>query len=581
MTLAGITYKPPFDMEYGQHIETALEQLEASIKQLPTLTAIYKPRWLAVQLLEHDELLLAEVKAVAAGTNIIHTLERCRLKLEKIYGEDIDIILADQRYSFVNRLVAQVLTRPTVQPINISDRIDKLVTHRLLGIPIFLTLMWIVFKITTDVATPYLDWVDGVISGPITRWITALLGLMGLSGTWVESLFVDGIIVGVGGVLVFVPILMSLYLALALLEDSGYMARGAFVMDHIMQKIGLHGKSFLPMVVGFGCSVPGLYATRTLENEKDRILTGLLVPFMSCGARLPVYILFAAIFFPQQTGLVVFGLYLLGIIIAIGLGLLLKGTLFKGKEETAFLIELPPYRWPNPKTVWFYVWQRTSSFIYNAWTIILTTSIIIWFMMATPVDGESTFADTEVNNSVFGTISENIAPIFEPLGFGNWENTGALISGFVAKEVVVSTIAQVYNLELVEEETEPTTFIEDVVEIGTTFVQATLDTLKSIPLIVGINLFETDEEPQATTLMMTVQANFEKTSAGHAPLAALSFLVFVLLYTPCMVAIAAEKQELGIKWMWLSIFGQFIIAWIAALIVFQGGLLLSALNLTP
>jgi ferrous iron transport protein B len=188
-----------------------------------------------------------------------------------------------------------------------------------LGIPIFLAMMWVVFKITTDVAGPFLDWVDGVIGGPITNWVVAILGVVGLSGTWVESLFVDGIIAGVGGVLVFVPVLMALYLALAILEDSGYMARAAFVMDRLMHALGLHGKSFLPMIIGFGCTVPALYATRTLENEKDRILTGLLVPFMSCGARLPVYVLFATIFFPHNTSAVIFGLYLLGILTAIDL----------------------------------------------------------------------------------------------------------------------------------------------------------------------------------------------------------------------------------------------------------------------
>ena len=574
MTVAAVVYNHPIGVQYSRDIEVEIEHLVAAIEQVPELSSTYRPRWLAVQLLEHDETLQAEVRAVCGGAKVIAALEAGYARLVNIYGEDVDIILAGHRYSFVNSLVHSVLPRPAAQRVNISDRIDKIITHRWLGIPIFLGLMWIVFKATTDIAAPYLDWVDGVISGPITNWTVGLLGLVGLGGSWIESLFVDGIIAGVGGVLVFVPVLMSLYLALAILEDSGYMARGAFVMDHVMQRVGLHGKSFLPMVVGFGCSVPGLYATRTLENERDRVLTGLLVPFMSCGARLPVYVLFASIFLPASTGAVIFCLYLLGILVAIGLGMLLKGTLLKAKEETPFLIELPPYRWPNIKTVWFYMWERTASFIRNAWSVILVTSIIIWFLMAIPTSSNGSFADTDVDNSAFSTISGAIAPIFAPLGFGNWQNTGALITGFVAKEVVVSTTALVYNVDIAQEESAPTTFVEDVVEIGTSFVEATVDTIKSIPLIFGINLFGEDEEPEPTELMVAIQDGFNVTSEGHGALAALAFLVFVLLYTPCMVAVAAMRQELGTKWMWLSIVGQFVIAWIAAFIVFQGGLLL-------
>ncbi len=577
MTPATVTYGQLPRITYNPEFEAEIAHLSATIGQVPALSEMYRPRWLAIQLLENDDHLLAEVKAACGGAKVLHALEISLSRLEAQYGEDVDIILADHRYSFVNSLVNSVLVGPPVQPVNLSDRIDRIVTHRWLGIPIFLALMWAVFKFTTDVATPYLDWVDGVISGPITNWAVSILSFVGLGGTWIESLSVDGIIAGVGGVLVFVPVLMSLYVALAILEDSGYMARAAFVMDHIMKKIGLHGKSFLPMVVGFGCSVPGLYATRTLENEKDRILTGLLVPFMSCGARLPVYVLFATIFFPKNIGLVVFSLYLIGIMVAILLGLLLKGTLFRGKEETPLLIELPPYRWPNLGTIWFYVWERTSAFIKNAWTIILFTSIIIWFLMATPTGGDGSFADTQVESSAFGAVSGAVAPIFEPLGFGTWKNSGALISGFVAKEVVVSTIAQVYNVAETEDVAAPTTFIEDVAEIVTGFVQATIDTVKSIPLIVGINLFEADEEPEPTELMTVVRDGFEASSGGHGAPAAFAFMVFVLLYTPCMVTVAAQRQEFGAQWMWVSIIGQFALAWLAAFIVFQGGVLLLGL----
>jgi ferrous iron transport protein B len=352
------------------------------------------------------------------------------------------------------------------------------------------------------------------------------------------------------------------------------MARAAFVMDSLMSRIGLHGKSFLPLMVGFGCSVPAIYATRTLENEKDRILTGLLVPFMSCGARLPVYVLFAAIFFPQQGGAVVFGLYLLGILTAIMLGIILRRTVFQDEEQTAFVMELPPYRWPAPKSILVHMWQRTRAFLQSAWTMILGISVVIWLLMAIPVGGGGSFAETEVDNSLFAAVSGVLAPGLEPLGFGNWESSGALLSGFVAKEVVVSTLAQVYGVDEAVEEAPSSTFFADVGEIVTGFFQATVDTIKSIPLIVGINLFDQEVVEAPSSLMLAIENGFETSSGGHGALAALSFMVFVLIYTPCMVALSAERQELGAKWMWVSILGQLLLAWILAFLVFQGGILL-------
>jgi ferrous iron transport protein B len=435
--------------------------------------------------------------------------------------------------------------------------------------------MWAVFKLTAEVSAPFLDWIDGVITGPIASWIVAIISAIGLGDTWVVSLFVDGIIAGVGGVLVFIPVLTFLYLSLAVLEDTGYMSRGAYVMDRVMSKIGLHGKSFLPMLVGFGCTVPAFYATRTLENEKDRILTGLLVPFMSCSARLPVYILFGAVFFPQYTGTIVFSMYLLGILTAIGLGIVLRKTTFKGKEQSALIIELPPYRLPNLKTVWLYIKERTGTFLKNAWTIIMAVSIILWLLLAIPANGRGSFADTSVDNSLFATLNRVIFPVLAPLGFGNWQASGALTTGLVAKEVVVSTMSQVYATEGIEEVAEPTTFLEDVEEIATGLAIATVDTVKSLPLIFGINLFdEVGSDPEQTDLIGAIYASFEVTSGGYPLLAGLAFMVFVLIYTPCMVAVSAERQELGAKWMWVSIFGQLALAWLMAFVIFQGGKLI-------
>jgi ferrous iron transport protein B len=567
-----------FKIDYGQELEDVIAKLETAIADMPVLAQRYDPRWLAIKLLEDDAHVIAKIENVEGVVKLHDDAKIYAAQLQSHSDEDLDTILASLRYGWIHSLVQDIVGRKTEQEASLSDRIDKVVTHRLLGIPIFLALMWAVFKITTDVAAPFLDWVDGVINGPIANWIVAILGLIGLTGTWVESLFLDGIVAGVGGVLVFVPVLMSLYLALAILEDSGYMARAAFVMDRPMQAIGLHGKSFLPMIVGFGCTVPAVYATRTLENERDRILTGLLVPFMSCGARLPVYVLFASIFFPDHVGRVVFILYLTGIVVAMLVGLLLKSTLLKGDDDQAFLLELPPYRMPTARNVWKNTWGRTSSFVRKAFTIIMATSIIVWILMAIPVTGEggNAFADTAVDNSAFATVSGILTPVFEPAGFGDWRASGSIITGFIAKEVVVGTMAQVYGVEEgeAEEAAEPTTFLQDLGGIGTSFLQATWDTIKSIPLIIGINLFEGEEEEEPTDLMVAARSAFESSSGGHGALAAIAFLVFVLLYTPCMVAVAAQRQEFGTRWMLFAIVGQFVVAWLAALLIFQGGLLL-------
>jgi len=569
-------YVSPLMIDYGSAIEQEISTLEQLIRKQESLVRKFQPRWLALKLLQQDADILQKLSDTDGAEPILAAAEGSISRLDGIYGDDLDTIITDRRYSWIHEQTLHVLERPAVTVETLSDKLDRIFTSRILGMPIFLAMMWIVFKITTDISGPFLDWVDGLFGGPVTNWVVALLGLVNLDGTWVESLVVDGVIGGVGGVLVFVPVLMSLYFALAVLEDSGYMARAAFVMDRLMHSLGLHGKSFLPMIVGFGCTVPAIYATRTLESEKDRILTGLLVPFMSCGARLPVYVLFASIFFPQKSGTVIFGLYLTGIALAVLIGMILKHTVFKDKEESLFVMELPPYRLPTLKSIWLHLWERTSAFIRKAWSIILATSVVIWLLLAIPTTPEAGFNDGSVDQSAFATISRITSPLFKPLGFGEWEASGSLITGFVAKEVVVGTMAQVYDVEEKAEESEdPSTFGEDLVEIGTSFLGAAVDTVKSIPLIIGIDLFEGEEEAEPTLLMQAVEQSFEKSSGGNGALASLSFMLFVLLYTPCMVAVAAQRQEFGSKWMWVSIIGQFVIAWLVSFLVYQGGLLLN------
>ena len=568
-----------FTIDYGREIEEEIVLIEQAVDQHEQISQKFPSRWLAIKLLEKDSDIETKLKTIPGTQEILDLRDRSLHHLQSVFGEDIDTIMPDRRYGWINGLVRETTQHTRKNMLTRSDHVDRIMTHRIWGIPIFLVMMWFVFKFTTDVATPFFNWVEYLINEPLTRWVHAILELLGASGTWIDSLINDGMIAGVGGVLVFIPVLMFLYLALAILEDSGYMARAAFVMDRLMHALGLHGKSFVPMVVGFGCTVSAFYATRTLENRKDKILTGLLVPFMSCGARLPVYVLFAAIFFPENTSLVVFGMYALGIALAILIGLALKNTFFQEKEETPFVIELPPYRMPTIKSLWFHMWERTSAFLRHATSIILIASLVLWFLQAIPVKGNGTFADTPVENSSYAGIASLAAPVFQPLGFGSWEASGALVSGLVAKEVVVSTFSQIYGIDPeeadIDTEAQTPTFLQDLGQIIVRFGQAAINTIKSIPIVIGINLLpEESAETQSTNLMTAIRQGFDHTSNGHGALAGLAFMIFVLIYTPCMASLAAERQELGTRWMWVSIFGQLSLAWLVSFIVFQGGLLL-------
>ncbi len=570
----------PVSIGYDNTLEVEIASLAEAISSFPELAQQYRPRWLAIKLLEADSDI---TERLVAYSTLIESADAAAERIENTTGEDAETLITDGRYTFISTIINGALTRPHEMVETTSDKIDRVLTHRLYGVPIFLLLMWVVFQITANVSAPFLDWIDGVIGGPITTWALSILGGVGLGGTWFEALIVDGVIAGVGGVLVFVPVLMSLYLAIGVLEDSGYMARAAFVMDRVMRAMGLHGKSFLPMLVGFGCTVPAVYATRTLENEDDRKLTGFLVTFMSCGARLPVYVVIGAAFFGASSGNLIFGMYLLGIAVALLTGWALKRTVYRDKPPQPFVMELPPYRTPRLRDVWRQTWERTSSFVRKAGTIILATSIVIWLLMAMPVGGDGSFNDVAPEDSVFGTVSEAASPIFAPAGFGDWQASGSLITGFIAKEVVVGTMSQIYVGEGgAEEEAEPTpTVFDDLRFIGTSFAEATVLTVqevvnivpRTVNIIPGISLPEADflgaagEEEDTTELESALTQVF-------TPLAAVAFTVFVLLYTPCMVTVAAMRQEFGTRFMLYQVAYTFAIAWLAAVIVFQGGTLL-------
>jgi len=565
MATHGLAYsRGVFLVDYGREVEEEIARLQEIIEKSPALTERYSSRWLAIKLLEEDKEIVPIVEAVEGGGAIMAQALKSTAHLRNVYGDDAETLVADRRYGFISGLIKEVVRRPAVDRLTLSDKIDKVVTNRVLGIPIFLVAMWFVFQMTANVSGAYLDWVDGVIGGPVTRWVVAILNLVGLGGTWFESLTVDGVIAGVGGVLVFVPVLLFLYFFLALLEDSGYMARAAFVMDRLMHALGLHGKSFMPMLIGFGCTVPAVYATRTLESEDDRKLTGFLVPMMSCGARLPVYAIFAAAFFPDNAGQFIFGLYLLGIVLAIVTGMVLKRTLFKGKPPSPFVMELPPYRLPTLKGILIHMWERSSVFVRKAATIIMAVSVFLWFLMNIPWGVENP------RDSLFGKGSAVIAPILAPAGFGDWHAAGSLVTGFVAKEVVVGTMSQIYVGEAEEEEAEePTTFFQDVGEIVVGFWNATVDTVKAtISLIPGVDLMgEGEEEEEDTALVQALQESF-------TPLQAVAFNVFVLLYIPCMVAVAAQRHEYGNKWTLFNAVYLTALGWVVSTLIYQIGRLM-------
>jgi len=565
---------------YDSALEREIAPLAQAISAIPELVRQYRARWLAIKLLEADSDITQRLAAYPA---LLEAAEAAAERIENATGDDAETLITDGRYAFIGTVISGALTRPREAIETTSDKMDRVLTHRYYGVPIFLLLMWVVFQITANVSAPFLDWVDGLVGGPVTNWTVGLLGAVGLSGTWFEALLVDGVIAGVGGVLVFVPVLMSLYLAIGVLEDSGYMARAAFVMDRMMRAMGLHGKSFLPMLVGFGCTVPAVYATRTLENEDDRKLTGFLVTFMSCGARLPVYVVIGAAFFGASSGNLIFGMYLLGIAVALLTGWALKRTVYRNKPPQPFVMELPPYRTPRVRDVWRQTWERTGTFVRKAGTIILATSIVIWLLMAIPTNSSGSFNDVAPEDSVFGTVAGTVSPVFAPAGFGDWQASGSLITGFIAKEVVVGTMSQIFVGEAEEEGVEEPapTFVEDAVGIGTSFLEASVLTVqevvnivpRTVNIIPGVNMGEANflgaggEEDDTTALESALNQAF-------TPLTAIAFTVFVLLYTPCMVTVAAMRHEFGTRFMFYQIVYTFVIAWLAAVIVFQGGTLL-------
>ena len=433
---------------------------------------------------------------------------------------DNETLVADSRYRYISRVTVLALRRKLSQgEASFSDRIDRILTNKYLAVPIFLLIMLVIFTLTFGTLGAWLsDGVDVLING---RLADGLRGLMERSGAmdWLTGLICDGIVPGVGGVLTFLPQIAILFFFLSLLEDSGYMSRTAFIMDKPLRRFGLSGKSFIPMLMGFGCSVPASMGARTMENEKDRRMTIMLIPFMSCSAKLPVYGLIAGAFFSKGQGLVVLSLYALGILVGILSGLIFRKTLFKG-QTAPFVMELPPYRWPTPRNTLLHVWERVKHFLEKAGTIIFAMSVVLWFLE----NFDITFHMVEnTAQSILGVIGGFLAPLFTPLGFGTWQAAVALLAGLVAKEAVVSSLSMFFGFST----------------------------------IAGAEVIRTSM------------------AGTFTPLSAYSFLVFVLLYVPCMAAVSTMRRELGSgKWTMRMVAWQILAAYVVSLVVYQGGLLL-------
>lgn len=470
-------------------------------------------RFAATKLVEGDTPMMQRLALHKDEVDLITILVQ---NMEKALGTYRDAALADMRYDFIERLCARCVEKKhtqTKQQLR-SIQIDKVLTHKVFALPIFLCIMLLVFWITFGLVGPVLS--DLLSEGIdfVTQATDTLLVNLQVS-EWLRSLVIDGVFAGVGSVLSFLPTIVVLFFLLSILEDSGYMARVAFVMDKLLRKIGLSGRSFVPMLIGFGCSVPAIMATRTLSSERDRRMTVMLIPFISCSAKLPIYTVFTAAFFPKGGALVMMGLYVFGILMGILSAFLLKNTLFKGKP-VPFVMELPAYRLPAAKSVLLHMWEKAKDFIMKAFTIIFFATIVIWLLQSFDLRFEMV---QDSSQSILASIGKFVAPIFAPLGFGNWQAVTALITGLTAKEAVVSTFAVLTGAG---------------------------DSSSLIPILSGM----------------------------FTPLQAISFLVFTLLYMPCVAAMAAVKRELGgYKSALLVMLYQTAFAWVAAFVVYSFGLL--------
>jgi len=516
------------NLQYGKEIEQAISIIkEAIITYNKDVADKYSPRWLAIKLLEDD----GQIKELITSQEIKHLVQKNIQKITKIMGDTPEIIIADRRYGFISGACQETIKTSVESRHIMSDKIDVILTHPVLGMPIFLFFMYMTFTFTFTLGSTPMIWIENFFG-----WLqTSIGGLWPLESTSIiKSLVIDGIIAGVGGVVIFLPNIILLFLGIAVLEDSGYMARAAFVMDKLMHKIGLHGKSFIPMLIGFGCSVPAIMATRTLNSKRDRITTMLVIPLMSCGAKFPIYTLIIPAFFPENMhSKMLFGMYLIGILLAIIIIKILRSTILKG-ESIPFVMELPPYRIPTLKGLLIHARERSWIYLKNAGTIILFISIILWFLTSFPKKDniENKYQDPlkqaqfiqseQLINSFAGRIGRFIEPALKPMGF-DWKIGTALIGAFAAKEVFVVQMGIVYS--------------------------------------VG------DTGQFSKSLRKKLQDNY-------TPLVGFCIMLFSLIATPCMATIAVTKRESSWGWALLQLAGLTFVAYLVTMLVYQLGTLL-------
>lgn len=487
-------------INYGENISKELNNIK---RLLNGSTLDYPLDWLSIKLLEKDEEVINYIEK-EKNLNVVNSLSQL--------PSDYEFAIIDQRYNFIGNIVKSSITRPEKARESLTDKIDKIVTHKFWGLPIFGLIMFIIFQLTfavgEDILGEFLEDLVEIIGDNLALFLHNISAPKILT-----SFLVEGIFAGLAEVVEFIPIIVVLYFFLGILEDTGYMARAAYVMDGIMRKLGLHGKTFISMIVGFGCNVPGIMATRTLDNRKDRMIAILINPFMSCGGKIPIYMLFISIFFPNHGGTVLFLIYTLGIILAFIFGKIFSSTLFKG-ESSDFIMELPPYRLPSFGSVVRNMWDKVWDFLYRAGTVILIVVALLWVLAVLPL-GVEPYSQA----SILGRVGTIIAPIFKPAGFGSWQASVSLFSGVAAKEAVVATLGSV--------------------------AQASTGNLKSM-----------------------LESIF-------TPLSAISFMTMILLYTPCTATIATVKRETNsYKWTLFTIFYTFFVGWILAVAIYQLGTLL-------
>ena len=553
-------------INHGTELEQSIDRIKHLIWKNPTVQYSYSTRYLSIKYLENDKEVEKIVEALPNRDEIIAARYEENQRIRDILGSGIESSLVDAKYAFVQGALAETYepNRSARRHDTLTDKIDAVVTNRWAAFPIFFFLLYVVFEGTFVIGDYPMRWIEWVVSK-----LGAFVGSTMAAG-WVKDMVVDGVIGGVGSVLVFLPNILLLYMFISLLEDSGYMARAAFIMDRLMHKIGLHGKSFIPMIMGFGCNVPAVMATRTIESPKSRLITMLIIPLMSCAGRMPVYILIAGAFFPRHAGLVLLGLYALGIVLAI-VAARVMSRFFKD-DDLPFVMELPPYRVPTARSVVRHTWEKGKQYLQKMSGVILVFSVVIWFLGYFPNHNAYDSVQSQQEHSFIGYIGKAMEPVLEPLGF-DWRMGVGIVAGVGAKELVVSTLGVMYAPE------EPIAS-SDAAVIPTDPEASSVISSASAPATLSITIAqESGADPEAD-LGAGAEGSLSETRLQKAlqksvtPAAALAYMVFILLYFPCIATFVAIKKESG-GWKWAIITAVYtiVLAWVAAFITFRLALL--------